>query len=212
MKASTIKGAFLEYIIRRIFIKCGFRIVKPDDIFIFEKSPLTFVNGKGAAHDADVLMDPPMQIPFLWPSRIIFECKNYKDSLGLGIVRNALGVRTDLNEFEIVTKDFLEDRKNNRRSSLAIDSRIRHQYQVGVASVDGFSKPAIEFATHHKIPLFSLSWLIGQRTIDSIKSLNNDDLVGLSEPDLKNLFEFCKDQEAAINGGELDDAPKTVEI
>ena len=66
------------------------------------------MNGKGAAHDADVFMEPPIQIPFIYPTRVIFECKAYASRAGLPIVRNALGLRQDINEFEIVTKESLE--------------------------------------------------------------------------------------------------------
>jgi hypothetical protein len=31
--------------------------------------------GKRAAHDADVLMKPSIQLPFYHPSRLLFECK-----------------------------------------------------------------------------------------------------------------------------------------
>jgi len=52
---------------------------------------LFYVNGRGAAHDADVLMEPLVQIPFSYPSRILFECKAYDSKTTLPIVRNALG-------------------------------------------------------------------------------------------------------------------------
>jgi hypothetical protein len=104
MKAENIKGALLEYLVRQIFKNCGFTNVKADGIYSFENKGLFFVNGKGAAHDADIIMNPPIQLPFIYPTQLIFECKAYRDEVGLPIVRNALGFRNDLNEFEIVTE------------------------------------------------------------------------------------------------------------
>jgi hypothetical protein len=153
MSASSVKGALLEYVIRRLLMSSGFVLVKPDNLFIFKKGHLTMINGKGAAHDADVLLEPPIQIPFTYPSRINFECKAYKNNIGLPVIRNALGFRQDLNDFEITTRRQILKRKNNRRSSLAIDDRQRFLYQIGVACIESFSKPAFEFAANNKIPL-----------------------------------------------------------
>ena len=55
MKVGHIKGAFLEYIIREILKNCGFTNVSPDDLYTYKNRGLVFVNGKGAAHDTDIL-------------------------------------------------------------------------------------------------------------------------------------------------------------
>ena len=65
INSSSLKGALLEYIVRQILKNCGFTNVKADNLFVFQKGGLFFVNGKCAAHDADVLMEPPIQFPFL---------------------------------------------------------------------------------------------------------------------------------------------------
>jgi len=80
MNVSNIKGALLEYIVRNLLKSCGFTNVKVDNLFSFEQRELFFVNGKGAAHDADVIMNPPIQMPFTYPTQLIFECKAYGES------------------------------------------------------------------------------------------------------------------------------------
>lgn len=159
MSANKIKGSLLEYIVRRLLTNCGFTKVQPDNKYIFNDRGLNFIHGKGAAHDADVLMNPPIQMPFSYPFRINFECKAYNKKAGLTIIRNALGLRYDINEFEILTERQIEERRNLRRVNLAITNRVRFNYQVGVASVEQFTKDAIEFAANNKIPLISLKWL-----------------------------------------------------
>ena len=75
MTSKQMKGALLEYIVRRLLANCGFTSVRPDGHYIFAQrgTGLFFINGKGAAHDADTLMEPPIQMPFSYPSRLLFD-------------------------------------------------------------------------------------------------------------------------------------------
>lgn len=202
MTSENIKGALLEYIIREMLKNCGFTNVKvdPEGIFSYESMGLFFINGRGAAHDADIIMNPPIQMPFAYPTQLIFECKSYgkTNKVGLPIIRNAVGFRNDINEFEIVTRDSLQERKNNRRASYAIDSRTRYLYQVGVASVNDFSAPAVEFAANNKVPLISLKWFLDDNTIEKINSINRITLRTVSVYELGHLYNFLKDRDGDI--------------
>lgn len=192
MNASKLKGAFLEYIVRRILSGCGFTNVKPDGLLIYDRGGLTMINGKGAAHDADVLMNPSIQIPFSYPYRLNFECKAHTSKTGLPIIRNALGLRNDINDFEITTRNHLQERQNNRRSRLAIDNRQRFNYQVGVASVEDFTKPAFEFAANNKIPLISLQWFLPENICGLFHRITNVYLKQFSKQQLDDLLSFLK--------------------
>lgn len=198
MKAGHIKGALLEYIVRNLLKNCGFTNVRADNLFTFERGGLFFINGKGAAHDADIIMNPPIQMPFAYPTQLLFECKAYGTSANLPIVRNALGLRDDLNEFEIVTRDSLLRRQNNRRAAYSIDTRTRFLYQVGVASVNDFSKPAVEFAANNKIPLLSLSWFLGPNTIRDFNNIDQPLIDSFNQQDIKNVYDFLKDREGNL--------------
>jgi hypothetical protein len=194
MKATNIKGALLEYIVRNLLKNCGFTNVKADNVYSFERGGLFFVNGKGAAHDADIIMNPPIQMPFTYPTQLIFECKAYGTTASLPIVRNALGLRTDLNDFEIVTKESLLKRQNNRRGAYAIESRTRFLFQIGVASVNDFSKPSIEFASNNKIPLLSLSWFLSAKIIADFNNIDQPLIDTFNATDIKNVYDFFKDR------------------
>lgn len=198
MTAGNIKGALLEYIVRNLLKNCGFTNVRADNLFSFERGGLFFINGKGAAHDADIIMNPPIQMPFAYPTQLLFECKAYGTSANLPIVRNALGLRNDLNEFEIVTRDSLLRRQNNRRAAYAIDTRTRFLYQVGVASVNDFSKPAVEFAANNKIPLLSLSWFLGPNSIRDFNNITQPLIDSFNQQDIKNVYDFLKDREGNL--------------
>ncbi|MCK9524537.1 MAG: hypothetical protein M0R49_01230 [Limnochordia bacterium] len=194
MKASQMQGALLEYIVRNIMMNCGFSPVKADGLFTYENNGLFFINGRGAAHDADVLMDPPVQMPFTYPTRVLFECKAYNKKTSLPIIRNALGLRYDINEFEIVTKDTLLSRKNNRRAQYAIEQRNRYNYQVGIACIKGFTAPAVEFATNNKIPLLSVSWLFAQSSIALFSAINQTYITGIGEDSASEVYCYFKDR------------------
>lgn len=211
MKVGNIKGAMLEYIVRQLLKNCGFTNVRADNLFSFERGGLFFINGKGAAHDADIMMNPPIQMPFAYPTQLLFECKAYGAIGGLPFVRNALGLRNDLNEFEIVTRDSILQRQNNRRAKYAIDNRTRFLYQVGVASVNEFSKPAVEFAANNKIPLLSLSWFLGPNTIRSFNILNQAFIDSFDEDDIQNLYDFFKDRDSDFYSGEYSRARRLLE-
>lgn len=194
MKVTNIKGALLEYLIRNLLKKCGFTNVIADNVYSFERGGLFFVNGKGAAHDADIIMNPPIQMPFTYPTQLIFECKAYGQKANLPVVRNASGLRNDLNDFEIVTIDSLLRRQNNRRAMFAVESRRRFLFQVGVASVNDFSKPAVEFATNNKIPLLSLSWFLSPKVIADFNGIDQPLIDTFPRNSIKNLYDFFKDR------------------
>lgn len=198
MRSGNIKGALLEYIVRNLFKNCGFTNVLADNLFTFERGGLFFINGKGAAHDADVIMNPPVQMPFAYPTQLLFECKAYGTNANLPMVRNALGLRDDLNEFEIVTKDSLLRRQNNRRATYAVETRTRFHFQVGVASINDFSKPAVEFAANNKIPLLSLSWFLGSNVIRDFNYINQPLIDSFNPQDIKNVYDFLKDREGNL--------------
>lgn len=195
MNASNIKGALLEYLVRRLLANCGFISVYPDNLYTYVSGGLFYVNGRGAAHDADVLMEPPVQMPFSYPSRILFECKAYGSKATLPIVRNALGLKYDINEFEVVTKNSLIQRMNNRRSNYAIEHRKRYSYQVGVASAGDFSKPAIEFAANNRIPLLSLAWFMDTLAVDAFQSIDQPYIDNIGSEVVAKVYAFLKDRE-----------------
>ena len=206
MKIGTLKGALLEHIVRNLFKNCGFTNVKADGVYSFESKGLFFVNGRGAAHDADVIVNPPIQMPFSYPTQLIFECKAYSGSAGLSVIRNAFGLRNDLNEFEIVTRDSIMARQNDRRAAYAVEMRLRFLYQVGVASINGFKAPAVEFATNNKIPLLSLTWFLKARTIDLINGLDDIFLATMPVEGIRNLYKFFKDRDGDEYAPEYTDA------
>ena len=149
------KGKLFELLIKKLLMNVGFTEVVSDGLYIYDGSPGQMIQGLGNVHNADVLLEPPVQTPFYNLSRILVECKNYKKPVGLDILRSALGLREDINNFNIVNTSVMQKR---RRGIPAITDTInRYNYQVAVASTNGFTKNAEEFAIVHRIPLIELN-------------------------------------------------------
>jgi len=153
-----MKGKLFEELIRNILLRIGFSQIKSDGLYIFDGAPGQMIQGIGQAHNADVLLMPPAQTPFYFPSRLLIECKNYEKSIGLNVIRSALGLREDINSFELVDLNVLQARRNHRRKA-GIYNYQRYYYQVAVAAFHDFSTAAQEFALAHRIPLISFEKL-----------------------------------------------------
>ncbi len=145
-------GKLFEILVKHILMNIGFMEVNSDGLYVYDAAPGQMIQGLGEAHNADVLLEPPVQIPFYTMSRILIECKDYTKKVGLNVIRSALGLREDINNFDIVDKNELTNRRNTRRTNLTYNF-TRYHYQVAVASLSGFTIPAQKFAATHRISL-----------------------------------------------------------
>lgn len=116
------------------------------------------IQGLGEAHNADVLLEPPVQTPFYSKTRLLIECKDYRTKISLNVVRSALGLREDINNFNIVDMAELETRRRqNRRATPSVFDR--YSYQVAIAALAGFTAQAQKFAAAYRIPLVEFNKL-----------------------------------------------------
>ena len=152
-------GKALELLMKNILLHIGFSEVRSDNRYIFDGTAGQMIQGLGDAHNADVLLEPPVQTPFYTPTRLLIECKDYIHPVSLNVLRSALGLREDINHFEIVDEAELRVRQRNRRAGI-IYSHQRYLYQVAVASASGFSVPAQNFALSHRIPLIEVNKML----------------------------------------------------
>lgn len=166
----SIKGKVFEFFVFRFLYSCGFEPIVPDGMFVFGETDMLMVQGLGGAHNADVLMAPPVQIPCAYPIRLLVECKCYNESVGLPIIRNALGMRHDINSMEVLSTDILENREDNRNNKQRLYKMNRYQYQVAVAAIDDFAVTTFAFAAAHRIPLISFA---RSRIFENIRMLIN---------------------------------------
>lgn len=149
-------GRAFEILVKQILLHVGFSEVKSDGLYIFDAGAGKMIQGLGEAHNADVLLEPPVQTPFYSMSRILIECKDYKKKVGLNTVRSVLGLKEDINHFDIVDKDELIARRNTRRKGLTYPFE-RYDYQVAIAAMNGYTVPAQKFAATYRIPLLEFN-------------------------------------------------------
>lgn len=169
-------GKAFEIFVKRILINVGFAEVKSDGLYIFDGSPGQMIQGLGEAHNADVLLEPPVQTPFFTRTRFLIECKDYSKKIGLNTVRSALGLREDINHFDLVDINELSARRNQRRRGLVYNYE-RFSYQVALAALNGYTVQAQKFAATHRIPLLEFDkmpfWNEFKGILDRIVSNTN---------------------------------------
>ena len=144
-------GKAFEILVKRILLNVGFSEIVSDDLFIFDGAPGQMIQGLGEAHNADVLLEPPVQTPFYSRTRLLVECKDYSRKVGLNTVRSVLGLREDINHFDVVDINELIRRRQNRHG--IVYTFERYSYQVAIAAINGYTLPAQKFAVTHRIPL-----------------------------------------------------------
>ena len=97
-------GKAFELLVKQLLLNIGFTEINSDGLYVFDGTAGQMIQGLGEAHNADVLLEPPVQTPFYAYTRILIECKDYTRRVGLNTVRSVLGLREDINHFDIVDK------------------------------------------------------------------------------------------------------------
>lgn len=200
-------GKAFELLVRRILINVGFTEVKSDGLYVFDGAPGQMIQGLGEAHNADVLLEPPVQTPFFTRTRLLIECKDYTKKIGLNTVRSALGLREDINHFEIVDINELNARKKQRRNGLVYNYE-RYSYQVAIVALNGYTTPAQKFAVTHRIPLLEFNkmpfWKRFEEMLDQLSDNDEYEDVKIEEDISRMADEVGKRMAVAItNSGQM---------
>lgn len=64
------KGKCFEKLIKHILINVDFLEVMSDGLYVYNGTAGQMLQGVGESHNADVLLQSPVQIPFYTPSRL----------------------------------------------------------------------------------------------------------------------------------------------
>jgi len=161
MNKSEARGYYFEEIVRHLMRKTNYIDVKSQDI-----------EGRGADHQIDSVGFFAFTIPFIYPVRLIAEAKWYKDEnrIGLGSMRNFVGVMKDISENYFVPRSY---RGKIKRPKL----EDRYTDAGAYFSVSGFSPKAQDFAWAHGIYLISFGMnTIFRPLITRAKDLIDQDL------------------------------------
>ena len=149
LHASTIGGYVLEEVLANLLADNGYRLLTSatqDPVYLLRDRHGLLVRGRGTNHQADALGDLDVPIPFSLPVRLFAEAKNRAPRTGLDAVRNALGVVSDVNQFQPPTAPRVGWRGDPT-----------YHYRYSLFSTSGFTGPAQDFAMAHQISLIDLS-------------------------------------------------------
>ena len=146
---SGIRGMLLEEAVLYLLRISGYRTlekVDPSDLTITGDcySGLK-VLGRGGIHQIDAIADFTLTPPFTYPQRLLAEAKCYSDaySVGIELVRNAVGVLKDVGEYWETKK--------------GLPPKSRYHYQYVLFSASKYSSDAERYAYAHDIYLVPLA-------------------------------------------------------
>lgn len=145
--SGQIRGMLLEEALLFLLRKSGYKTVDAVDRHDTTLSKIGAgmqVQGRAIKHQIDAIADYTITPPFSYPNRLLLEAKNYSGTVGIEIVRNALGTIRDIDEYWIPTKK-------------SIPAKKRFHYQYAIATTGNFSPDAEKFAFAHDIYLMPLA-------------------------------------------------------
>ncbi|MCM6774471.1 restriction endonuclease [Nocardia sp. CDC159] len=145
----ALRGIVLEEVLARLLQDNGYKLLvsehqDPDALKQAQHGLL--VRGRGGEHQADVIGELDLPVPFSLPLRLFVEAKFTKQKVGIAVVRNAHGTIHDVNE------------QYSSFSSGAHSVPIRrYQYSYTLFSASGFAPEAQRYALAQQISLVDLS-------------------------------------------------------
>lgn len=163
---SALKGFLLEEALAKLLENCGYTLLTDEVLRSNRDLYSEFVpqgngwniKGRGGTHQADVLGQFPISLPFNYPVRLFLEAKFRGKKTDINVVRSGIGILTDLNA-NYQTIDL-------RGNELLIQ---RFNYQYAIFSTSGFSENAIKLAIAYKITLIDLS---GEEYRDLLRAID----------------------------------------
>ncbi|EJL6392773.1 TPA: hypothetical protein ACMD0P_004546 [Vibrio parahaemolyticus] len=200
-----VRGALLEESVLHLLGKVGYKIIReirdsidPSDLRMNRAG--MEVQGRGAWHQIDGLVEQYHTPAFLYPLRLLVEAKCYpSDPVGIGVVRNALGVQKDI-----------EENYFTKHLEPSDTSSIRFNYQSAIFSSSSYTKPAMEYALAHQIFLIEYKSIpIIQPLIEAINSCELSHFTAGQQVNLRRLREDFHD---LINGTLQVDVAQTISI
>jgi hypothetical protein len=184
---SALRGYVLEELLAALLKNSGYDLLvheSQDPVALVNAGNGLRVHGRGANHQADVLGQLRLRLPFMHPIRLFVEAKHRAEATGLADVRNALGVVNDVNEH--YSSD-LADRSTPRY--------VRYQYRYALFSASGFTADAQRFAIAQQISLVDLRGPAFAWILDSAARIA-DALLALAESAGLNSFPVGQMREA----------------
>ncbi len=184
MGLSQIRGALLEELVLHLLEKVGYRNVLAFEEGTEQNSAGLVVRGRGEEHQIDGLAAFDYTPPFMYPLRLLVEAKCYaeKRPIGIGVVRNAVGVLKDISE------NYFTLQKDGNGTKIQAP---RFNYHSALFSTSGYTENAQRFAIAHQIFLIqyeNIHWF--KPVVEGLLSLNETHLSDVEQADGTGLHQF----------------------
>lgn len=156
-----IHGMLLEEALLYLLRLSGYRTVEEvgNDNTLKMGSAGLKVLGRGSGHQIDAIADYIIAQPFSNPQRLLLEAKFQSKPAGIDIIRNAVGVLKDVNEYWV-------SRDN-------VPPKARYHYQVAIFSTSDYTSYAQRYAYAHDVYLIPLNRsAFFQPIIQAIEAIN----------------------------------------
>ncbi|HEU5383329.1 MAG TPA: hypothetical protein VFV38_48630 [Ktedonobacteraceae bacterium] len=133
------------------------------------------VPGRSAYHQIDGIADFFISPPLSHPHRLLAEGKFYADSVGIEVIRNAVGVLADVSIHWTPVPSAPPTAPIHSTRWKQLLSLRRYHYQYAVVSATPFTVPAEAYAFGHDVYLFPLEGAsYFQPVIDAIQAMTLD--------------------------------------
>lgn len=189
-----IRGAFLEEIILYLLKNIGYEIVTSNDIDVRDGHSGIEVQGRGEWHQIDAFAKLQYTPAFMYPLRLILEAKCYKNSMpvGIGIVRNSVGVLKDITENYFTFHSQYNDLKFQR-----------FNYHSAIFSTSGYTKGAQNYALAHQVFLIQYENISLMHPISNALLDINTEYFNVDDVSTLNLSQLRKSFRSLIDYGEI---------
>jgi hypothetical protein len=140
-----VRGMLFEEAVLFLLSRAGYRTIDSPgtDGALRRMGAGLGVRGRGGLHQIDAIADYEVTPPFGYPQRLLVEAKCYGTPVQLPVIRNAVGVLKDVNEYW----------HPKERNTV----QARYHYLQAIFSTSPFSSPAEDYAFAQDVYLFPLS-------------------------------------------------------
>ncbi|WP_067839657.1 restriction endonuclease [Nocardia lijiangensis] len=145
----ALRGIVLEEVLARLLQDNGYKLLvseHQDPDALKQAKHGLLVRGRGGEHQADVIGELDLPVPFSLPLRLFVEAKFTNKKVGIAVVRNAHGTIHDVNE-----------QYSPFSSGVHSVPIRRYQYRYTLFSASGFAPEAQRYALAQQISLVDLS-------------------------------------------------------
>jgi len=168
--SAQVRGMLLEEALLYLLRNSGYKTIEDfnNDETLQRGSAGIELKGRGGVHQIDAIAEYVVTPPFSYPQRLLVEAKSFlrpNQKVGIQVVRNAVGVLKDVNEYWVSRGQHLSNKR-------------RFHYQFAIFSSNGYTIDAERYSFAHDIYLIPLANSTHFQPINrAIQNFNDNELV-----------------------------------